>query len=116
MTKTFKDTVRAKQAAENPALQFFSQPNTEEDPPEGGRDPEDRDLSQMTEETASPEPIKEGHRTTNTPKGREARTRRLQLLLTPSLYEAVKAKAEKERRSINDLICIILEDETKGDI
>ena len=110
--KTFKDTVRAK-AAENPALQFFSQP---EEDPEGGRDPEDRDLSQMTEETASPEPIKEGHRTTNTPKGREARTRRLQLLLTPSLYEAVKAKAEKERRSINDLICIILEDETKGDI
>lgn len=114
MTKTFKDTVRAKQAAENPALQFFSQPNTEEDPPEGGRDPEDRESSQMTE--TAPDPIKETHEPTPPPRRREARTRRLQLLLTPSLYEAVKAKAEKERRSINDLICIILEDETKGDI
>ncbi len=95
--KTFKDTVRAK-AADNPALQFISQPITEEDIQE-----EPEALQQPGEPEERP----------SAPQGRnggEAKTRRLQLLLTPSLYAAVKARAAHERRSVNDTVNILLQD------
>lgn len=40
---------------------------------------------------------------------KEGKTRRLQLLLKPSLHDLVKAKAEQERRSVNDYINLVLE-------
>ena len=87
MAKTFKDAVRAK-AAENPALQFISQP-----------------ITYQREETPSASaPIQKKAQE------REGKTRRVQLLLTPSLYEAIRNRAAEERRSVNDLISIILED------
>ena len=43
----------------------------------------------------------------------EKKSRRLQLLLKPSIYDAVKRRAEGEGVSVNDLINTILEDATK---
>lgn len=44
----------------------------------------------------------------------EKRSKRLQLLLQPSLYEKVKQRADTQGCSVNDLIHTILENETKG--
>ena len=43
----------------------------------------------------------------------ETKSRRLQLLLQPSLYEKIKARAQHEDKSINELVHLILEDITK---
>ena len=40
----------------------------------------------------------------------ETKSRRVQLVLTPSLYEAIKAQAAAERRSFNDYVSIVLEE------
>lgn len=40
----------------------------------------------------------------------ETRSRRLQLLVQPSLYETLKKKAQAERTSVNELVNIILQD------
>lgn len=44
----------------------------------------------------------------------EKKTRRLQLLIKPSLYNAVKAKADAEGQSVNECINAILEAATKA--
>lgn len=45
----------------------------------------------------------------------ETKSKRVQLLIRPSLYAKLKAGADRERRSLNDYVNIILEDYTKGD-
>lgn len=45
----------------------------------------------------------------------ETKSKRVQLLIRPSLYNKLKEGAERERRSLNDYVNIILEDCTKGD-
>ena len=40
----------------------------------------------------------------------ETKSRRVQMLLKPSLYKELKKEADKERRSLNDYLNIILED------
>lgn len=45
-----------------------------------------------------------------TPASEEIKSRRVQLVLTPSLYEAIKAQAAAERRSFNDYVSIVLEE------
>ena len=89
----FKKKVQ-KKAAENPALQFFSQ--AEEKPQEERpRKAETRPLYTR-------------------PKQQEYKTRRLQLLLRPSLYEEIKEAADREGASVNDLIHCILENAIEG--
>ena len=39
----------------------------------------------------------------------ETRSKRVQLLMQPSLYKKLKARAKREKRSVNDLIHSILE-------
>lgn len=87
----FKKKVQ-KKAAENPALQFFSQA---EEKPQEERQVETRPLYTR-------------------PKQQEYKTRRLQLLLRPSLYEEIKEAAEREGASVNDLIHCILENAIEG--
>lgn len=77
---------------DNPALNFISTAGQEA--------PEPR-----TERTA-PEGFKRN------PEYIEKKTRRLQLVLQPSLYEKVKARAEENGTSVNDYIHSILEDAT----
>lgn len=87
MTKSFKD--RIEQKAVNPALQFITQ-----------------------EPIASREPEQQAHqaRRAQPQYDEETKSRRLQLLITPSLYEAVKAQATKEKVSVNEMINSILKD------
>lgn len=78
---------------DNPAMQFISTPTEE---------------GQTT--VTAPAPV--GYKPN--PLYIEKRSKRLQLLLQPSLYEKVKARADKQGCSVNDLIHTILENETKG--
>lgn len=45
----------------------------------------------------------------------EKRARRVQVVMTPSLYEAVKARARAEGRTVNDFIHATLEAATKAE-
>lgn len=121
-SKTFKDKMQQK-AAVNPTLQFISTPEPEEQPHR--LEIETRPLYKRAEE---PQTVEEGKgkrkasTASSTPKkapparraqpqyDEETKSRRLQLLLTPSLYEAVKDKAAEARLSVNELINSILKD------
>ena len=87
MSNSFKDKAEKRRAsANNPAMMFISQPEAE------------------PERKASPlqAPMR-------APQGREAKTRRLQLLLTPSLYQAIKDRADSEGLSVNETISELLQ-------
>ena len=71
----------------------------------------------------APEEKKTAHaKTTDAPDGYkvnplyvETKSRRLQLLVQPSLYDAIKARATAEKQSVNELVHSILEAALKGD-
>lgn len=81
MKKTFKDTI------ENPAEMFISVPTAASAPDQAAQVPQGYKLV----------PI-------------ETRSKRVQLLMQPSLHEQLKDRAKKEKRSFNDLINSILEE------
>lgn len=83
--KSFKDSI-------SPAMQFISQP---------------------LEESPKAETPPEGYKVN--PLYIEKKSRRLQLLIQPSLYDKVKARADREGRSLNELIHSILEEEMRGE-
>lgn len=82
---------------DNPAMQFISQPITTE----------------KKETPTETEKAPAGYKAN--PLYVEKRSRRVQLLLQPSLHEKIKEKAEQSKCSINDLIHSILEQATKGE-
>ena len=83
--KTFK-------ADFNPAMQFISTP---------------------TETEATREEAPEGYKVN--PLYIEKRSKRLQLLVQPSLYDKIKAQADGEGCSVNDFIHRVLEEAVKGE-
>lgn len=88
----------------NPALQFLSTQTPEEvqaEEPEQVNTPLDR--------TNIPENYKIDYRYV------EKRSKRLNLLITPSLHEALKTEATAQNTSINDLINNILTKAVKGE-
>lgn len=89
--KTFKEEAAA---ALNPAMTFISKPEPE---PQTGPEPE-RQAAEPT--PREPEPQAQRY----TPHRREAKTRRMQILVKPSTYERLREKAEAEYTSLNDLI------------
>lgn len=103
MAKSFKD--RMQQKAVNPTLQFITQPE------EAATEPQTAEKQQTEEKlsSASGAPLRAAP-ARRALSGEEAKSRRLQLLLTPSLYEAVKGRAAEERLSVNELINSILKD------
>ena len=102
MSNSFKDKAEKRKAsANNPAMMFISQP---EAAPEAEVQPER--LRKAPQRKASPLQAQAPMRA---PQGREAKTRRLQLLLTPSLYEAVKERADSEGLSVNETISELLQ-------
>lgn len=86
--KNFKD---------NPALQFLSSADPAEPTP--------------AEEAAEPAPQYPMKRN---PLYIETKSRRLQLLLQPSLYNKIKALADKQSKSINEIIHSILDEHING--
>ena len=95
MAKSFKD--RIQQKAANPTLQFITPP--EEEKPR-------RETRAKKEEKPAPLPAQRA-----LPQyGEETKSRRLQLLLTPSLYDGIKEEAQQRHTSVNELINTILKD------
>lgn len=88
--KTFKD---------NPALQFISTPNDDE--------------NQDQETESIPAKVPKGYKLN--PLYIETKSRRLQLVLQPSLYDRVKAKAKANGLSVNEYCHQILDEATKGE-
>lgn len=95
--KTFKD---------NPALQFIS--GKEENSP--SRETKEKvpvPPEQDREKAAGFSQIPQGYKLN--PKYIEKKTRRLQLIMQPSLYQKVKSRAEQKKISVNEYIHQILE-------
>ena len=103
--KTFASQLDAEQF--NPAMQFISAGAPAPAQPE----PQPRGSRTAPRETPREAPPA-GYRMN--PLYIENKTRRVQLLLKPSIYEAVKARAEAEGVSVNELINVILETATQG--
>lgn len=80
----------AKKDFKNPAMHFLSEPESE---PAAEITERDQDAAART--ISTPEPVKEWA---------EAKSKRFQILLQPSLYEAVKETAYNERMSMNEFI------------
>lgn len=108
MSKSFREKAEEKRAsAGNPALMFISQPQEQaqkaEEPAKKketrGHSPQAKKAAQKASK-AMPAP--------RAAQGAEAKSRRLQLLIQPSLYEEVKARAEAEGTSVNDQISTLL--------
>lgn len=86
----------------NPAAQFISIPEAE--------------VQEEPTRPVSPERLRsseapEGYKVN--PAYIEKKTRRLQLLMRPSLYDKLKARAQAEGQSVNEMIDTILEDALK---
>lgn len=77
----------------NPAMQFISTPTETE--------------------TTTKEEAPEGYKVN--PLYIEKRSKRLQLLIQPSLYDKLKKKSDREKCSVNDTIHKILEEALKGE-
>lgn len=81
----------------NPAAQFISIPEVQEEP-----------TPSIAPERLKASEAPEGYKVN--PAYIEKKTRRLQLLMRPSLYDKLKAKAETEGQSVNEMINSLLED------
>ena len=108
MAKSVKDKMQQK--AINPTLQFISQPEPEEEPQTVEEGKRKRKASPAS---SAPEKVPPARRA-QPQYEEETKSRRLQLLLTPSRYEAVKAKAAEERGSVNEFINGTLRDAVSG--
>lgn len=86
--KSFKD---------NPALQFITA---------AGEEPTEQ-------ETATPAKAPEGYKVN--PMYVETKSRRLQLVLQPSLFERVKKRATQSGLSVNEYVHQILDEATRGE-
>lgn len=89
--KTFKDSI-------NPAMSFISQESI--DRAEGE--------TPATADAKKPDKAPEGYKLN--PLYIETKSKRLQLLIQPSLHEKLKRKAQAEGTSVNDLVNSILQD------
>ena len=85
---------------DNPALNFISTAGKEDAP------------APMSPADAPREPVRAPEGYKHNPEFIEKKTRRLQLVLQPSLYDKVKARAEQSGTSVNEYIHSILEDAT----
>lgn len=91
--KTFKSNL---EKIENPALQFISNAMSKEQP-----ERREQDIHV---------PAPEGYKVVP-----EAKSKRLQLLIQPSLYNRIKEKAEETETSVNDTIHSILSKAMRGE-
>lgn len=87
---------------ENPVFNFISTAGQEEPEPRTNRGETAGRIDRKAPEGYKPNP-----------EFIEKKTRRLQLVLQPSLYEKVKARATENGASVNDYIHSILEEATR---
>lgn len=87
-------------AAFNPAEQFITMPAN--DTPQATTEPAQVD----TTTPAAPPPA--GYKMD--PRYVETKSRRVQMLIQPSLHDRIKARAKAERRSVNDMMHLLLEE------
>lgn len=83
---------------DNPALRFITEPAERE--------------SEPTTEAPTPGKAPKGYKPN--PAYIEVKSKRLQLLIQPSVYAKIKALADNSGTSVNEYIHKILEKETKG--
>lgn len=91
--KTFKD---------NPALQFITTPEEE---------PAEEVVATKKSTTSKKKEAPEGYKVN--PEFIEVKSRRVQLVLQPSLYDKVKARAKASGVSVNEYVHSILEEATR---
>ncbi len=99
--KSFKD---------KPALHFIS--SAEEDKKEE-QEEEKKEKQEVIQQTKTPTPEKAPDGYKRNPLYIEVKSRRLQLVLQPSLFDKVKRKAEKNGLSVNEYIHRVLEKDVK---
>ena len=87
-------------AEDNPALQFIST-----------AEPEQAERGSIVIPQPKPDKPPEGYK--KNPLYIEVKSRRLQLVLQPSLFERVKAKAEEAGLSVNEYVHQILDNATR---
>ena len=104
--KTFASQLDAEEL--NPAMQFISPPQTARAPVQAQEAPAPR--VEIPPAARAPQPP-EGYRLN--PMFIEKKTRRLQLLLKPSVYDRVKELADREGVSVNEYISSVLETATR---
>ena len=102
MANSFKDKAEKKRASapNNPAMMFISQPE-----PQAA--PETKKATRKTTSKAEASPLQAERiipADRPTPPRKEYKSRRLQLLIQPSLYEEIRDRAEAEGRSVNEEI------------
>lgn len=97
--KTFKN---------NPALQFISTPAEEE------KQPVPQNQSEPVRKVSTSTPVPAGYKLN--PLFVETKTKRLQLVLQPSLYDRVKARATAEGVSVNEFIHRTLDEATRSEV
>ena len=108
MAKSFKDKIQEKAKAPE-AMRYISTPPPVDPEPEPRPQPERKPKKRASASTSTPRKAATPARRA-IPEYEETKSRRLQLLLTPSLYEAVKDKAAEARLSVNEYINSILKD------
>ena len=115
MSNSFRDKAEKKRAsAGNPAMMFISQPEPAAEPEQPLYRPEPERLERGQAGTMAraeelqrpsgrnPEPMKRAAQ------GGEAKSRRLQLLIQPSLYDRIRDRAEAQGISVNETISELL--------
>lgn len=102
--------------AGNPALQFISEPIEETKKPEQKEPVKERILQEEPKAAAliqTADTAPEGYKVN--PLYIEKKTRRLQMLMQPSLHAKVKEAAAEAGLSVNDYIHRVLEEKLKGE-
>lgn len=98
---------KPRKSFKNPALQFISEPNEEEqDLTEAKEQPKEEGCAGQ-----DPGVVPEGYKLN--PMFVEVKSRRLQLVMQPSLYQRVKARAKELDLSVNEYIHQTLDNATK---
>lgn len=105
--------------ADNPAMQFISAPVQEKAPVPETRLPEMSETKAPVADVPAPVPVSEPApaKVTNSmenafdiaPKSAEHKSKRAQLLMTPSLHQKVCKKAASLNMSFNELVNLVLE-------
>ena len=93
----------------NPAMQFISTPAAEAANPEPASPAESPAPQPLQRRSAAPQGFKPN------PAYIETKSRRLQLLMQPSLHDKIKAAARAQGCSVNEYIHHILEAATEGE-